>query len=177
MKKSTIITIFIIYLASIVAVGFFGFKVKTIGEVMYIKTINLDVKCEDESAFVFREKKDKEKKYSKFGYNEYIMFVHFSKAQDIKVEENGEDVDKKQLVFSIIPSVTYLTGESPDAEGDSLVYTIMQEKVKTNKYAEVDKKGTLSVWSNKQSFTIKVAPKTTELYGSVAIIDVYFVKE
>ncbi len=173
MKKSTIITIFIIYLASIVAVGFFGFKVKVIGEVMYVKTINLDVRCEDESAYEFREMFEEEKT-SDGKYNEYVMFVDFSKAQNVKVEEDGKEVDKKQLAFSIIPQVTYLTGDSPSAEEDSVVYTIIDKKVLDRGYAEIDDKGILTIWESKLSFTIRVSPKSTILYGSEAIIEVYF---
>lgn len=173
MKKSTIITIFIIYLASIVAVGFFGFKVKVIGEVMYVKTINLDVRCEDESAYEFREMFEEEKT-SDGKYNEYVMFIDFSKAQNVKVEDGGEEVNKKQLAFSIIPSVIYRTGDSPDAEEDTVVYSIIEDRVKDNGYAEIDEKGVLTVWEDKLSFTVKVSPKSTVLHGSEAIIEIYF---
>lgn len=174
MKKSTIITIFIIYLASIVIIGFFGIKVRVDGEIMYIETINLDIKCEDETSFEFRKKEKTEYIHQSMNANEYVMFVDFSKAQEVKVEEDGEEVTKKQLVFSIIPTVSYLKADSPDAEEDTVVYTIMQDRVKDKGYAEIDNKGILTIWGDRLLITILVSPKSTILSGSQATIDIFF---
>ena len=53
MKKSTTLLIFIIYLASIVVIGFFGMKIKVYDEVKYVKSIEMSVEAENRKMYTF----------------------------------------------------------------------------------------------------------------------------
>lgn len=172
MKKSTIITIFIIYVASIIAIGFFGIKVKIYDEVKYVKSITITAEAEDESMFNLAYTG----KNATTGNNDYELTIDYTKFSVGKFEENGELVDKNYLFLSIIPQVTYDSGELADARGEKIVYSTLNSNYVQKGFFSINEYGSLTVFRQGSfSFTLLVNPETTSGFGTGAKIIVYVV--
>ena len=81
MKKSTALVILIIYLVSIVLIGFFGMAVKAYDIQKYIKTIEMSVEAESEDMYKFEYLgKDIQEDGSGTHNNKYKLTIYFSQA-------------------------------------------------------------------------------------------------
>ena len=118
MKKSTILLIFIIYLASIVVIGFFGMASKVYDEIKYVQTIDVEVEAEKKEAYLFKSNGT-----SKNGNKMFNLYVFFDEADVGTFErENGFIEERKFVALTLIPHVTYDTGDVANAEEESIVY-------------------------------------------------------
>jgi len=168
MKKSTALVILIIYLVSIVLIGFFGMAVKAYDLQKYIKTIEMSVEAEKESMYKFESMgKDINEDGSGTHNNVYKLIIYFSEAL---VDENQQ----QYLPLTLIPKVTYDTGDV-NAKGDSIKYTTNKEAKEyiDNDYINLDERGILTVYKKRISFDIFVNPSSVGKIGSGAIIHVY----
>ena len=111
MKKSTTLMIILIYLASIVVIGFFGMKIKVYQPTKYIKSIEMSVEAEDKRMFTFESRGQDEN-----GNHKYDLIIHYDYALT-----DGEG--DKYLPLSLIPYVTYQTGDVNTTEG-SIKYVL-----------------------------------------------------
>lgn len=154
MKKSTTLMIILIYLASIVVIGFFGMKIKVYQPTNYIKSIEMSVEAEDKKMFTFVSKgQDSD------GNHKYDLILHFDYALS---NEDGE----KYLPLSLIPYVTYQTGDVNTKEG-SIKYVLPDDtkNLVTQGIISLSDKGQFMCYKKTlQIFRIYVKP--TEPSGS-----------
>ena len=168
MKKSTALVILIIYLLSIVLIGFFGMAVKAYDLQKYITSIEMSVEAEKEEMFKFEYMgKDIESDGSGTHNNEYKLIIYFNQAL---TNENQE----LYIPLTLIPKVTYDTGDV-NAKGDSIKYSTNKEanEYKEKGYFSLDELGRLIVYKKRISFDINVNPSSVGRIGSGAIIHVY----
>ncbi len=165
MKKSTALVILIIYLVSIVLIGFFGMAVKAYDLQKYITSIEMSVEAEDEKMYFF-EYTGKDIKEDETGThnNMYDLIIYFKHAL---VDEN----QNKYIPLTLIPKVTYDTGDV-NAKGDTIKYTTNKESelLKEDGVFELDGRGILKVYERGVSFRIYVDPLSIGRIGSGAII-------
>lgn len=168
MKKSTALVILIIYLVSIVLIGFFGMAVKAYDLQKYIKSIEMSVEAENEAMFKFEYLgKDINEDGTGSRNNEYRLIIYFNQAL---FDEN----EKAYLPLTLIPKVTYDTGDV-NAKGDSIEYSTNKEaeELQEKNYFELDERGILTVYKKRITFDIYVNPASVGRIGSGAIIHVY----
>lgn len=171
MKKSTAIIIFIVYLASIILIGFFGMKVKAYDLQKYVKTIEMSVEAEDKSMFNFiYVGKDETTKNNKYELN-----VFFDKALTDNFKVDGIVETRKYVPLTLIPKVTYDTGELSDSKGESIKYSISNEDLVENNYVELSEFGMLKCFKQNIRFTIYVSPASVSGIGTGAIITVFVI--
>lgn len=162
MKKSTIIIIFIIYLASIVLIGFFGMKVKVYDVQKYVQYIEMNVQAEKEEMF----KLEYLGKDPTTHNNKYKLIIYFREAITVG--------DTTCVPLNLIPKVVYDKGEL-DAKGESINYSTNPEaeELKELNYFSLDELGRLIVYERRISFDIFVNPNSISKIGSGAIINVF----
>lgn len=165
MKKSTIIIILIVYLASIVVVGFFGMKVKVYDKVLYVKSIEMNVQAESKEMYQFVDLGIDAQTQNK----SYSLTIYFT--QNHLVDGTGQEY----LPVILMPQITYDSGDVA-GETESIKYSI------TSKYnpeekgeASLSQKGELRCFKAGKAFTILVSPETSSLVGSSAIIKVFVI--
>lgn len=162
MKKSTIIIILIVYLASIIVVGFFGMRVKVYDKVKYIKSIEVTAKAESEEMYSFTDT----------GLNSdqnhtYKMLIFFTKSALTDNEGN------KYLSITLMPKVTYDSGDIA-GESEKIEYEIVSSvDVEKDGKISLSEYGLLTCRSKTASFDVVVRPVGSNLQGSQAIISVY----
>ena len=96
MKKSVVILIFLIYVASIAIVGFLGLKAKTYNEVIYVEKLSIlnEYKVEQHTG------------------NKYIVFDPADGEEPsikIECEVTPEDASNKKLIFKLDSDCNYAT--------------------------------------------------------------------
>ena len=172
MKKSTIFIIFIIYIASIVVIGFFGMSVKVYDEIKYIKSIEMSVEAEDSDMFNLT--------YDKIDKNtqnpQYTLIINFSTKAIMGSfrDDNNVLVDKLYLPLNLIPKITYDTGDiAGDAEG--IKYTLSNQKLIENGSLTFEENGTLVCFKSNMAFYIYVNPVSKGGNGTGAILHVFVV--
>ena len=169
MKKSTVLVIVIVYLVSIVAIAFFGMKTKVYNEVKYVKEIDMDIRTDDESAYNFKQIGTNEQ-----GNKLYQLIIDFSKSIDVKVErENGITEIRKCVHLTFIPNITYDTGDTANAEEESIVYSVSDKSYVQKEYVSLNKRGELMCYRNNISFQIFVTPESIGSSTAGIIINVY----
>ena len=168
MKKSTILVIVIVYLVSIVAIAFFGMKSKVDNEVKYIKEISMDIRADDESAYEFKQ-------IGTIDQNKlYQLTIDFSKAIDVKVErENGIIEMRKCVYLTFIPNISYDTGDTANAEEESIVYSVSDKSYIQKEYVSLNDRGELLCYRNNISFQIFVNPESIGSMSAGIVINVY----
>ncbi len=173
MKKSTIIMIFIIYVASIVAIGFFGMKVKIYDEVKYIKRIEMSVEAERDEMYKF-ELQQKEDETSNDIYKLTIYYTKYAQEGEFLNEETQENETRKYLPLIFIPKILYDTGEEASS-ADGVTYKLDEDNrnLIDNKAIELKDNGTLICFESKIAFKIYINPISNGKMGSGVIIQVY----
>lgn len=168
MKKSTALVILIIYLVSIVLIGFFGMAVKAYDLQKYIKSIEMSVEAESEEMFKFEYLgKDINEDGSGTYNNKYKLIINFKHAL---IDEN----EKAYLPLTLIPKVTYDTGDV-NAKGDTIKYSTNKEaeELIDKDYLKLDERGILTVYKKRISFYVYINPNSIGRIGSGAIIEVH----
>ena len=169
MKKSTIIIILIVYLASIIAIGFFGMSLKIYGtDIKYVKTIEMTAEAENDNMFEFTQTE------SSAGYIEYELVVNFEEeALTGAFEEDGATVMKRYLPLNLIPKVTYQTGDV-EGEAEKIVFSTNEQAAKhinAGKF-KLEQNGTLMFFASGYSFKIYVRPAAKSGAGTEVVITV-----
>ena len=124
MKKSTILLIILIYLASIVVIGFFGMKIKVYDEIKYVKNIDMSVEAENENMFTFID----EGIDAATGNRAYKLIINFDNYLiGSFTRKNGITEERKYIPLTLIPYVTYDTGDVANSEEESIKYSISNE--------------------------------------------------
>lgn len=168
MKKSTLIVIVLIYLASIVAVGLFGMSVKVYDKVKYVSSITVSVESADETACSLEQVS-----YSATDGYQYKLTIDFSKAVTTTDEDGNQ---QRHLDFSLIPKVSYESGEvSSNLEG--IVYSLDEKgnKLQTDGTISTDGKGQIVCYGNKTYFQVTIRPQSSSSSGAKATIRIFII--
>ena len=170
MKKSTILLIFIIYLASIVTIGFFGMASKVYDEIKYVQTIEVEVEAEKKEAYLFKSNGT-----SKNGNKMFNLYVFFDEADVGTFErENGFVEERKFVALTLIPHVTYDTGDVANAEEESIVYRLNDTTLQEEEHVNLEKNGMLYCFKE-TSFRVYVEPASQSSNDVAVIIDIYVI--
>ena len=172
MKKSTILIIFIVYLASIVTIGFFGMASKVYDETKYVQAIEMSVDAEDEKMFTFEyvgETQDDNKNKM------YELYIDFDYAQVSEFEVGGIQMDRYFVALNLIPHVTYDTGDVANAEEESIRYRLDDEELQEKQDIDLKKNGSLYCFKVDTAFRIYVEPAKQSSNEVAVIIDVYVI--
>ncbi len=166
MKKSTIIIILIVYLASIVVIGFFGMKVKVYDKVLYVKTIEIEAQAEREEMFTLTPA---ETNGTSGENNSYTLMINFSQHHLI----DGEG--KAYLPIILMPHITYDTGDVA-GENEKIVYDLVSNQdIEGLGIATLSERGELRCYKAVYSFSIQVRPEKSGLVGAGADIRVFII--
>ena len=169
MKKSTTILILIVYVASIVLVGFFGMSIKIYDEIKYVKKIEISIEAESEELYTLTKLEEND---SVTGNPQYNLTIHYNSYSNKSVDENGTQF----VLLNIIPEVTYDTG---DLAGDteSIVYNLNNTGAKHAEKGNIslNEYGTLVCYKSMIAFQIYINPAAKGGNGTGAIILVYVV--
>ena len=161
MRKSTIAVILAIYVASIVAIGFYGISIKVYDKVKYVESIELKIEAENDNMYSFVSQGK-----SETGDNKYYLKIHFKSAHLV------DGAGKEYLPISIVPYVTY---DSGDVAGN-------EEKIKFTLNSSVDfvEKGKISFdngqlvcYDSEFVFYVTVSPEQVSKNGSSATVKIY----
>ena len=171
MKKSTALVIFIIYMVSIVLIGFFGMAVKAYDLQKYITSIEMDVEAEDKEMFKFEYlgidlPRENDREYVASYNRIYKLTIYFDYAL---LDEEGQ----MYLPLTLIPKVTYDTGDV-GAKGDTIKYSTnpeAEELIDAGNFT-LDELGRLVIYKKKITFDIFVNPASVAKIGSGAMIQV-----
>lgn len=166
MKKSVLITIFIIYIASIIAIGFFGIKLRVYDEVKYIQEITMSAEAESDDIFIMNYTG----KDATTGNNKYELTVDYTKST------TNEATGEKFLSISLIPQITYDSGELASGKGETIKYSTLNQNYIDKGFFKIDNYGLITIYrQNLFSFTVLVNPETQGGFGTGAIIKVFVV--
>ena len=172
MKKSTTLLIFIIYLASIVVIGFFGMKIKIYDEIKYVKSIEMSVEAESKKMFSFSDNGID----SATGNKKYKLVVNFKEYLVASfTNKDGKTEERKYVPLSLIPYVTYDTGDVANSEEESIKYSLSNNLLEDKEYISLSDRGQLLCFKNNIAFMIYINPATKAGNGTGAVIYVYVV--
>lgn len=170
MKKSTILLIILIYLASIVVIGFFGMKIKVYDEIKYVKNIEMSVEAENENMFTFIDEGIDEAT----GNRAYKLVINFENYLiGSFTRKNGLTEERKYVPLTLIPYVTYDTGDVANSEEESIKYSISNNVYIDKEYVSLSERGQLLCFKTGIAFIIYVEPASKGGNGTGAIISVY----
>lgn len=170
MKKSTIILIILIYLASIVVIGFFGMKIKVYDEVKYVKKIEMAAEAESDRMFSFTDLGIDETT----GNRNYKLVINFDQYLIGPFKrDNGITEDRKYVPITLIPHVEYDTGDVANAEEESIKYSISETNYVKKEYVSLSDRGQLICFKSGIAFMIYVEPASKGGNGTGAVISVY----
>ena len=170
MKKSTILLIILIYLASIVVIGFFGMKIRVYDEIKYVKNIEMSVEAENENMFTFID----EGVDAATGNRAYKLIINFDNYLiGSFTRKNGITEERKYIPLTLIPYVTYDTGDVANSEEESIKYSISNEVFVDKEYVSLSERGQLLCFKTGIAFIIYVDPASKGGNGTGAIISVY----
>ncbi|MBQ7602723.1 MAG: hypothetical protein IJU58_01050 [Clostridia bacterium] len=159
MKKSIIITILLVYLASIIIVGFFGISVKVYDVVKYVQSIEMSVEGSDPETFTWVDTTKEDSNHT------YTLTVHFNHASEGPVADKDGNVQNKLFVgLNLIPQVTYTSGDLGAEEPIEYRLTETGEKYVENGYFTLSEYGTLMLFQAPFVATIYIEPQN---YGSI----------
>lgn len=166
MNKSVVITILLIYVASIIIVGFFGISVRVYDSVKYIDSITMDVQATDDSYYKFTDTSPES------GAHTYSLVVYFTNAQEGPVEDNdGNTVVTKFISLTLIPKVTYKSGELGAEE--KLKYVLPKDAIQKQEEGDfsLSQVGVLTLFKP-VSFIIYITPESQSSADAEAQITV-----
>lgn len=168
MKKSTIVIIIAIYLVSIVVISFLGIKVRVYDETKYVKEIQISVGAEDENRYSL-ENLGKDS----LGNNQYSLTIYFKNAKEGKFPMKSDpsiEITRKYLILSLIPHITYDTGDVANAEEESIVFKIGNESYQEKEWITLSEKGFITAFRKDISTPIYVTPAKSGRVGAGATI-------
>lgn len=163
MKKSTVVIIFIVYLASIVVVGFFGMSVKVYDKVNYVQSIQVSVQAENPEMYYFEDTG-----ISPTSQNHTYLLKLFFGDQHL-LDAQGEPY----LPVIFMPQVTYQSGDMA-GEAESIRYSVISsiDYVATGQII-LSERGELTCYASRITFGIVISPENSSLLGSKAEIEVW----
>ena len=154
MKKSIVITILLVYVASIVIVGFFGIAVKVYDEVKYVQSITMSVESDNDEAYTWTDTTKPDSKHT------YKMIIDFSKAEEGMVEDkDGNLINTKYIGFTFIPQITYMSG---DVEAENkIIYTLSDKdkNLQEKGYFTLNEYGVFTVFKAPFIINITIKPQ------------------
>ena len=168
MKKSTVLIIFIIYLASIVMIGFFGMATKVYDEIKYVSAIEMDVEAENEEMFSFKQIANTSQ-----GNKQYQLIIKFDNALVGVFDRDGVQEERKYIPLTLIPHVTYDTGDVANAEEESIVYRLSNSELQDKEHVSLSSRGELFCFKKDIGFSIYVEPASKSGNEVGVIINVY----
>lgn len=162
MNKSTIVIIFVIYVVSIIAIGFFGMAIKVYDKVKYVKSIEIKVESEKDSFFdlSYIGKNDK-------GDNEYYLMIHFNEYLIDPI------TDRKYLPLSILPYVEYDSGDVASEEEPIKFAVNSSVDLEGKGYIKLEDNGMFTCYDSGFAFIINVSPVKSARNGANAKINVF----
>ncbi len=162
MKKSTIIIILIVYLASIIVVGFFGMRVKVYDKVKYVQSIEVTAQAENKNMILWEANGLDDNLNHK--YTLKILFTEHA-----LIDQDGN----KYLPVIFMPQVTYDSGDIA-GETEKIKYEINSEfDLEGSGQIVLSQRGELTCKAKTPAFEVIIRPVGTGLQGSQAIISVY----
>ena len=168
MRKSTIIVIFAIYILSILAISFFGMKVKIYNETKYVKAIEISVEAEDDSMFSLTSAGTNSN-----GDHIYYLVLKFNKSiqGEFPMKENPEVMVTKNFIrVSIIPHITYDSEDVANAREESITYKLGSNEYDENEWLTLDETGFLTAFKNNIYSPVYIRPVQSGRVGTNAII-------
>lgn len=144
MKKATIVAIFIIYLASIFLIGFFGMRVKVYGEVRYVTDVSVRVLSSNSDSFTQPEPEEVEDSTIKT----YTMKVRMRYA------ENGS------LDIQLIPTFTFKDETSEEFKSSDIDIVLIDQGYADEGWVEVLDGGKIRFKEGGLSISFYIKPKT-----------------
>ena len=172
MKKSTVLLIFVIYIASIVAIGFFGMRAKVFNEIKYIKSIEISVQMESSEMYTLKLLPEKDEITGNPQYNLILDYSQYAVDGEFFNEETQTNITRKYLLLNFIPKITYKDG-SEWASDEGINYSISRQDYIEDKSVELQENGTMICYKSKISFYVYVMPNTKGDNGSGANIHVF----
>lgn len=164
MKKSIIITILLVYLASIIIVGFFGISVKVYDVVKYVQSIEMSVEGSDPETYEWSE--DENKKHH------YELIVHFANAVEGPIVDNEGNVENKLFIgLNLIPQVTYTSGDLGAEEPIQYRLIDAGKQYVEDGYFSLSEYGTLMIFKEYFFTTIYIEPRNPGGINSTATVD------
>ncbi len=164
MSKSTIVIIFVIYVASIIMIGFFGMAIKVYDKVKYVKSIEIKVEAEKPEFYELRNMGKNDK-----GDNEYYLMVYFDQYLI------DPTTNQRYLPLSILPYVEYDSGDVASEE-ETIKFSINSSvDLEAAGYIKLDNGGMLTCYDSGFSFIINVSPAKSARNGANAKITVFVI--
>lgn len=160
MKKSIIITILLVYLASIILVGFFGISVKVYDVVKYVQSIEMSVESNNPDAYDWQAEE-----YAGTGKHRYELTVHFSEATEGPVDDGEGNIETKMFIgLNLIPQVTYTSGDLGAEEPIQYRLSDGGKSFVEEGYFTLSDYGVLMIYKELFYTTIYIEPQN---YGSI----------
>lgn len=159
MKKSIIITILLVYLASIIIVGFFGISVKVYEVVKYVQSIEMSVESNNPNAYTWKDMSEST------GKHKYELEVHFSQATEAPIDDGEGNIENKLYIgLNLIPQVTYTSGDLGAEEPIQYRLSDGGKSFVEKGYFTLSEYGTLVIYKELFYTTIYIEPVN---YGSI----------
>ena len=166
MKKSVIITILLVYLASIVIVGFFGISVKVYEVVKYVQSITMSVESNNAEAYEWVE----DTSYAEG--HKYKLTIHFGKATEGPIDDGTGNIETKLYIgLNLIPQVTYTSGDLGAEEPIEYKLSDGGRSYADDGYFSLSQYGVLMIYKELFFASIYIEPQN---YGSIkagAVVD------
>ena len=149
MRKSVIITLFIIYIASIVIIGYFGTKVKSYDTNKYVKGLEISITATNADCYeLIKNEKDGYVVIDETsGYEEYNLKLRYTKYK----QNNRLDV-------AIVPIFLFADGEKEKRTGREVSYQIDGLSSKNQDKITVDENGNLAILKSGLTCTLYIRP-------------------
>ena len=166
MKKSVIITILLVYLASIVIVGFFGISVKVYEVVKYVQSITMSVESNNAEAYEWVE----DTSYTEG--HKYTLTIHFGEATEGPIDDGTGNIETKLYIgLNLIPQVTYTSGDLGAEEPIEYKLSDGGQSYADDGYFSLSQYGVLMIYKELFFASIYIEPQN---YGSIkagAVVD------
>lgn len=155
MRKSTIVTILLIYLASIVAVGFLGTRVRIYDEIRLVSSISISVRAANEKSFKYTGESVGQDEST--GFKIYKMTAYYNAYQ-----ENGV------LEFAFIPVFTFKDGKKEEMTGKAVSYQIEPSGYVDSGWLSITNNGILSLNRGTMDIDLYIRPISTEKISAIS---------
>ena len=147
-------------------------KIKVYDEIKYVKSIEMSVEAENKKMFFFEDIGIDQVT----GNKKYKLTVNFDEHLVASfTRKNGTVEDRKYVPLSLIPYVTYDTGDVANSEEESIKYSISNTLLEDRELISLSVRGQLLCFKNNIAFMIYVNPASKAGNGKGAIISVYVV--
>ena len=160
MKKGTAIAIFIIYLASIVLIGFFGIRVRVYNKVTYIESVS--VRPEAETGVAKLSENPIAEEDGTF-YPIYELKVYYSKhakTGEFK-DADGNKVTRRFVSLSLISTFIFTDGTKEEVSSDKITLTFRNSAPVENGHVSLVDGTSLILFKPGITFSICIKPTSS----------------